>query len=127
VESPRYLEEVDRLCWILLAQDKAREAESGLRASLRIRERDEPGSWTTFQTRALLGAALAGQRRYAEATPLLRASHEALQQRLATLPADSRARLADTASRMARLLAAAGRREESNRWRGAFVAPAPVD
>src|SRR5262249_33700462 len=52
-------------------QKKFAEAETRLRASLRIREAKEPDVWTTFNTKSLLGAALVAQQKYSDAEPLL--------------------------------------------------------
>ena len=46
-----------------------------------ILERKEPDAWTTFQAQALLGTALAGQKKYAEAEPLLLRGYEGMKQR----------------------------------------------
>ena len=46
-------------------------AEEMLRECLAIREKKEPEAWTTFDTKSMLGGALLGQKKYAEAEPLL--------------------------------------------------------
>ena len=45
------------------------------RESLAIRETQTPDAWTTFNSQAILGAALLGQTKYADAEPLLLEAH----------------------------------------------------
>ena len=54
------------------SQSKAwTEAEPLLRECLAIREKTQPDVWPTFNTQSLLGGALLGQKKYADAEPLL--------------------------------------------------------
>ena len=49
--------------------------------------REDPARrWTTFNTKSLLGASLLGQKKYAEAEPLLVAGYSGLKQREAKIP-----------------------------------------
>ena len=65
-----------------LLQSKAfTEAESLLRKCLVIREKTQPDLWTTFNTQSLLGGALLGQKKYAEAEPLLLAGYAGMKRR----------------------------------------------
>ena len=59
------------------------DAEAVLHESLVIRERKQPDDWVTFHTRSLLGGSLLGQKRYADAEPLLLAGSEGVRQRAA--------------------------------------------
>ena len=52
-------------------------AEPLLRESLAISAKQAPDAWFTFNTQALLGGALLGQKKYAEAEPLLLRGYEA--------------------------------------------------
>ena len=47
------------------------ESEPLLRECLVIREKMQPDAWTTFNTQSLLGGALLGQKKYADAEQLL--------------------------------------------------------
>jgi tetratricopeptide (TPR) repeat protein len=94
------------------------EAEAVLRESLRIREKEQPDAWNTFNTRSLLGAALAGQEKYADARPLLVQGFEGLKARAAQIPEPVRAlRLGEAADRLVRLYEAQGKKEEAAKWR----------
>lgn len=56
-------------------------AEPMLRESLAIRSKAEPDAWQTFNTQSLLGAALLGQKRYADAEVMLLRGYEGLKAR----------------------------------------------
>src|SRR5262249_2713218 len=60
----------------LIQQGKWAEAEAILRECLAIREKVQPDEWTTFNTRSLLGGSLLGQKKYAEAEPLIISGYE---------------------------------------------------
>ena len=47
------------------------DAEPILRECLAIREKTQPDVWSTFNTKSMLGGALLGRKKYAEAEPLL--------------------------------------------------------
>ncbi len=65
----------------LLEQKKWTEAESFLRECLAIREKTQPDVWSTFNTKSTLGGALLGQKKYADAEPLLLTGYEEMKQR----------------------------------------------
>jgi eukaryotic-like serine/threonine-protein kinase len=70
-ESAEYAEELTRLGSNLLKQKKPASAEPILRESLAILVKQQPGAQDTFHTESLLGAALLGRQKYADAEPLL--------------------------------------------------------
>ena len=69
-----------------LREGKFAEAEGPARECLAIRERDIPEDWRTFNARSMLGDSLLGQKKYAEAEPLLLSGYEGLKQREASIP-----------------------------------------
>ncbi len=69
----------------LLACDQFATAEEMLRESLTIRERAKSDTWTTFNTMSVLGAALLGQKKYADAEPLLVKGYEGMKAREKTI------------------------------------------
>jgi hypothetical protein len=94
------------------------EAEPVLREVLRLREKLEPDAWTTFNARSLLGGALAGQKKYADAEPLLVQGFAGLKARAAQIPQQYRTlRLGEAADRLVRLCEAQGKKEEAAKWR----------
>jgi serine/threonine protein kinase/tetratricopeptide (TPR) repeat protein len=92
-------------------------AEQMLRESLAIRTKTEPDAWTTFNTQSMLGGALLGQKKYADAEPLLRASYEGMKQREKTIPPQGKARLSEAVERLVQLYEATGKKDEAARWR----------
>jgi hypothetical protein len=116
----------DSLLWVavaaatadqLLADRKHAAAEPLLRECLAAREEKCPDAWTTFHTKAGLGEALAGQKQYTAAEPLLLAGYEGLKRREADLPPPGRARLTQALERLVELYTAWGKADEADRWR----------
>jgi serine/threonine protein kinase len=77
-ESSTYAGELAAHGLNLLKQERWAEAEPALRECLAIRGKIEPTAWTTFNSMSMLGGALAGQAKYAEAEPLLLKGYEGL-------------------------------------------------
>jgi tetratricopeptide (TPR) repeat protein len=103
---------------LVLLQLKAwRDAERTLRECLLIREAKEPDAWTTSYTRSMLGKALLGQKKYAEAEPLLTQGYEGLMQREAGIPAAARVRLTEALERLVELYDAWGKKDRADEWR----------
>ncbi len=102
---------------VLLLSRRPDSAEGVLRENIGWREKAAPALWQLFAERALLGAAIAEQRRWGEAEPLLRGGVEGLQAREAEMPAAQRRRLVEMRVRLARLYEEMGRPEEAARWR----------
>lgn len=67
------------------------DAEAAAREALAIREARIPDGWPTFNNKTLVGAALLGQKKYAEAEPLLFTGYEGLKARRHLLPPPSAA------------------------------------
>ena len=93
------------------------EAEPIIREALVIREAKEPDAWTTFNTRSLLGGALLGQKRYAEAGPLLRSGYEGMKQRAGTIPSQGKDRLVEALDRLIELAEATNKADDVKRWK----------
>ena len=91
-------------------------AEPLLRECLAGREKKEPDPWRTFDTKSLLGAALLGQKKYAEAEPLLLAGYEGLKERAAKIPMQYRKRLIEALERLVQLYEATGNKEKAKEW-----------
>ncbi len=100
------------------------DAESVLREALAICEKKEPDGWTTFNTQSLLGGALLGQKKYADAEPLLLAGCEGLKQCEAKIPALSRDRLTMALERLVQLYEATGQKDQATKWRKELYAGA---
>jgi serine/threonine protein kinase/tetratricopeptide (TPR) repeat protein len=122
-DHPRTARGFGALGWHLLRAGQPAEAEPVLRECLAIREKKEPDAWATFLTKSLLGGALLGQKKYAEAEPLLRDGYEGMKQREAKVPPIEKNRLAEAAERLAQLYDATGRADEARAWRAKVPAP----
>ena len=101
----------------LLQQKKHANAEQVLRECLPIREKAEPDAWLTFNTRSMLGGALLGQQKYAEAEPLLLQGYDGLKQRQDKIPPAGHVRLTEAMERLVRLYDAWGKKDQADRWR----------
>jgi serine/threonine protein kinase/tetratricopeptide (TPR) repeat protein len=124
-ESPAYTGELAALGVNVLKQKKWADAEPVLRDCLALREKVRPDVWSTFNTRSLLGEALQGQQKYAEAESLLLAGYRGMKEREATIPPpDRKVRLAEALERLMGLYEATGRQDEAARWRKQLYADA---
>jgi tetratricopeptide (TPR) repeat protein len=101
----------------LLKQQKASEAEPVLRACLAIRAKREPDAWMTFDTQSQLGGALLGQKKYADAEPLLLKGYEGMKQREARVPAQGKVRLTEALERLVHLYEATDQKDKAAEWR----------
>jgi lipopolysaccharide biosynthesis regulator YciM len=108
----------------LLRQQKWVEAEGALRECLTIRVKHEPDAWSTFQTRSLLGWAMTGQRRYAEAEPLLLDGYAGLKHRENKIALAGKVRVREAAERLVRHYEAWGQPAKAAEWREKVYADA---
>jgi tetratricopeptide (TPR) repeat protein/predicted Ser/Thr protein kinase len=113
----------------LLRQSKWSESEPFLRECLAIREKIIPDNWRRFNAMSMLGGALLGLRRYAEAEPLLLGGYDGIQARQSAIAPESQGAVSDAASRVVRLYDDWGRPEKARAWktkRGLMDLPAAV-
>jgi hypothetical protein len=82
-----------------------------------LRERRDPGHWPRLHTLSQLGAALAGQNKFAEAEPLLVQGYEGLKVREAMIPAPAKKSLTDAGGRLIALYDAWGKKDKAAEWR----------
>ena len=116
-DSVRYAGELALVALNLLQQKKWTDAEAMLRECLAIREKKQPEVWNTFNTKSMLGGALAGQQKYADAEPLLLAGYEGMKQREATIPPQGKVRVREAVERLVNLYDAWGKKDEADKWR----------
>jgi hypothetical protein len=95
------------------------EAEPLLRESLAIREKTQPNDWSTFNSQSMLGGSLLGQKKYAEAEPLLLKGYEGLKQREKTIPpyGGGILRIPQALDRLSELYTATNKPDEAKKWR----------
>jgi tetratricopeptide (TPR) repeat protein len=107
------------LARLRLAQRKPAEAESPARRALGIRMERHPDHWTRFDGMSLLGSALAGQKKFAEAEPLLVEGYEGIKERQERIPFLWRTRRpAQALARVVELYKAWGKPAEAEKWSG---------
>jgi eukaryotic-like serine/threonine-protein kinase len=121
-DSTVYAGQLVRLTLNLLEQKKYRDAELCARYSLAILAKKEPGIWTTFRAQSLVGAALLGQKKYADAEPLLLQSCEGMKECAAKIPADARIQLIQALERPGQLYEAWGMPEKAAEWQKKLAA-----
>jgi eukaryotic-like serine/threonine-protein kinase len=116
-DSPALAADLGALGSNLLRQAKWAEAELMLRECLAIREKATPENWTTCNARSLLGGVLLGQKKLAEAAPLLRSGYEGMTRSAAAIPLVDRPRLAEALDRLIAAGEAAGTKNEIVGWK----------
>ena len=116
VDSLPYATELAALGAILLPQQKWTEAEAVLRASLAIAAQKAPKAWLTSYARSLLGGALLGQKKYADAEPLLLAGYEGMKQLQSKIPPQGKIRLIEALERLVQLYDVMGKKDELAKW-----------
>jgi TolA-binding protein len=77
----------------------------------------EPDGWTTFSIRSLLGESLLGQKKYADAEPLLLAGYNEMKKREDKIPPKGRVRLTEALERLVLLYDATDKKDEAAKWR----------
>jgi hypothetical protein len=100
-----------------LREGNLAEAERLARECLTIREREIPGEWRTFNARSILGAALLGQKKYADSEPFLLSSYEPMRQLAGTIPQEGKVRLRELLHRLVQLYEATARPDEAAKWK----------
>ncbi len=87
------------------------------RECLAIREQQLPDDWRTFNARNLLGGSLLGQKKYAEAEPLLLSGYQGMKQREEKILAAGRPRVPETLQRLVQLYEQTGRADQAAEWK----------
>jgi hypothetical protein len=100
-----------------LGEGKFAEAEGLARECLGFREREIPDDWRAFNARSMLGGALLGQKKYAEAAPWLRSGYEGMRQRELGIPPDAKVRLKEALQRLVQLYKETNRPDQAAEWK----------
>jgi serine/threonine protein kinase len=101
----------------LLGAGNFAEAEPFARHNLSVREAKLPDDWQTSNARSLLGASLLGQKKYAEAEPLLVAGYDGLKARANQIPASARNSLREALQRLVQLDESTDRPDRASEWK----------
>ena len=101
-----------------LAQRRFKEAETLARRALSIGQQRSPDLWSRYDALTLVGAALAGQKKFAEAEPLLLEGYRGLKEREERIPFLWRKkRPGEAGVRIVDLYDSWDKKEEAERWR----------
>ncbi|MBK8793061.1 MAG: tetratricopeptide repeat protein [Holophaga sp.] len=100
-----------------LAQGKFMECEALLRSSLPLERQKRPEEWRRFHATSLLGASLAGQKKYAEAEPLLIEGCQGMVARKPHMAVPDLDYLNRAFDQLVRLYEAWGKPEQATDWR----------
>jgi eukaryotic-like serine/threonine-protein kinase len=115
-DSPAYAMELAALGLNLLKQNKWVEAEVAVRDCLTLRESKDPNGWPTFNSKAMLGASLLGQKKHAEAEPLLLKGYLGMKQREKLISPAGKSRLPEAVDRLIELYTATNKPDEVKKW-----------
>jgi eukaryotic-like serine/threonine-protein kinase len=102
---------------VLLQIEKPAEAEPVLRECLAIREKMLPLDWRTYNACSLLGAALLGQHKYAEAEPHLLRGIEGLTRLESQIPWSTVVRPIEVMERLVQLYQEWNKPDQTAKWR----------
>ena len=105
------------LALALLLQERFAEAEPFARESLELREKKTPAEWSTFSSRSLLGGAMLGQKKYADAEPLLVSGYEGMREREANIPAARKLLIRQALERLVKLYEATDQPQKTAEWK----------
>ncbi len=99
-------------------------AEAELRPALAILVKTSPDNWKRYNLESLLGGALAGEKKYAEAEPLLISGYEGMKQREGKMPGAAKPFIKEDGERVAQLYIVWGKPAKAAEWRAKLTADA---
>ncbi|MFO0842616.1 MAG: tetratricopeptide repeat protein [Gemmataceae bacterium] len=111
-ESPAYADVLAVWGLGLLERKQWAEAVPVLRECLAIREKTQPDAWTTFNMQSMLGGALLGRKKFADAEPLLVKGYEGMKAREKAIPPQGSTRIPDALDRLVELYTATNKPDE---------------
>jgi eukaryotic-like serine/threonine-protein kinase len=114
--DPKFADVLAQASMELLTCDQFAAAEEMLRESLAIREQTQPNALPTFNTHVRLGGALLGQKKYAEAEPLLLKGYEGLKAREKSIPSQAANLIPEALDRLIELYTATNKPEEVKKY-----------
>jgi tetratricopeptide (TPR) repeat protein len=115
-EHPDTLESRASLGRVRLLRREYAAAEATLREALQGYERGAPDTWQRYNCQSLLGASLAGQKKYAEAESPLLSGYDGMMQRRATIPVPDHVDLAEAGERIVKMNQDWGKLDKAAEW-----------
>jgi tetratricopeptide (TPR) repeat protein len=100
-----------------VSQRKFTESEPLARWTLRFSEKNQPERWERFRAESLLGASLAGEKRYAEAEPLLLSGYQGMLARKGQMWAANLRHLDSAHEWLVQLYEAWGKPDKAAEWK----------
>jgi eukaryotic-like serine/threonine-protein kinase len=117
LQHPDTTDTVASLGELWLAEHRYTEAAPLLREALNTLQQASTDSWQRYYLESLLGATLAGQKRYADAEPLLLSGYAGMIQRKATIPASSNSNLTQACEWIVQLYREWGQPDKAAEWK----------
>jgi serine/threonine protein kinase/Tfp pilus assembly protein PilF len=114
-EHPNTLDTMQDLALLYQSQREYRQAEGLLREALKSRQKTN--TWERYDCESLLGASLAGQKKYAAAEALLLSGYDGMWQGEATIPAAALFKLTQAGNRIVQFYRDWGKPERAAEWR----------
>jgi tetratricopeptide (TPR) repeat protein len=116
-EHPATLISMNGLADAFQQERKYAQAETVLREAWTTHQKISINTWDRYNCESMLGASLAGQKKYAEAEPLLLSGYEGMLQRESTIPAESHFNLERARQRIIQLYQDWGKPDKAAEWR----------
>jgi tetratricopeptide (TPR) repeat protein len=107
---------VANLALVYVSEGKFAESERLARQTLEFDEKNQPDDWERFRAESLLGASLSGQKKYAEAEPLLLDGYQGMLARKEKMGAPNLYHLEHAREWLAQLYQSWGKREKAAAW-----------
>lgn len=116
-DNPDTLTSAADLALAYQSQGKFTECESVVRETEAIEKTKQPNNWLRFWTESLLGASLAGQKKYAEGEPLLLEGYRGMLARKDLMEAPDRSHMDSAHAWIIQLYEAWGKPDKVAEWR----------
>jgi tetratricopeptide (TPR) repeat protein len=120
-QHPDAIDTMTSLSELWLLKQRYAEPEPLLREAVRTLQQARPDSWKRYYLESLLGATLTGQRRYADAEPLLLSGYTGMIQRKTTIPAYRRSNLTQAGDWIVELYRDWGQPDKATEWQAKLV------
>jgi tetratricopeptide (TPR) repeat protein len=115
-ENPETLDSAVDLALVYQSEGKFAQSEPLAREAVEVYRKQRPDDWRRFRAESLLGISLAGQKKYAEAEPLLLAGYQGMVAGKDHMAAYYRFHLDRTREWLVRLYRAWGKPEKASEW-----------
>jgi hypothetical protein len=125
VLGPQHPDTLNSLVWlseVLQDEHKYEASEPLLREALALVEKSSPDGWKRFYFQTLLGETIAGEKRYADAEPVLLAAYAELKKRKDSIPSPDKAEFKEAGDSIVQLYQDWGKSDEAAEWKARLAA-----